>query len=136
MKFATYLFWVIVCAPLALTNPDWSLLTISALLGLAGGMQMVFYWEIVEKVRTKGTAASAIGWLWTFEGTATALGAMLSGYISEAFSPRYCLALMSICVLIGYLIIQRGHPLLNAANTLPTHAEDEIAISTALDKTN
>jgi len=132
----TYLFWVIVCAPLALTNPDWSLLTISALLGLAGGMQMVFYWEIVEKVRTKGTAASAIGWLWTFEGTATALGAMLSGYISEAFSPRYCLALMSICVLIGYLIIQRGHPLLNAANTLPTHAEDEIAISTALDKTN
>jgi MFS family permease len=132
----TYLFWVIVCAPLALTNPDWSLLTISALLGLAGGMQMVFYWEIVEKVRTKGTAASAIGWLWTFEGTATALGATLSGYISEAFSPKYCLALMSICVLIGYLIIQRGHPLLNAANTLPTQAEDEIAISTALDKTN
>jgi hypothetical protein len=43
---------------------------------------------------------------------------------------------MSICVLIGYLIIQRGHPLLNAANTLPTQAEDEIAISTALDKTN
>jgi predicted MFS family arabinose efflux permease len=99
-------------------------------------MQMVFYWEIVEKVRTKGTAASAIGWLWTFEGTATALGATLSGYISEAFSPRYCLALMSICVLIGYLIIQRGHPLLNAANALPTQAEDEIAISTALDKTN
>jgi hypothetical protein len=132
----TYSFWVIVCAPLAFTNPDWSLLTISALLGLAGGMQMVFYWEIVEKVRTKGTAASAIGWLWTFEGTATALGATLSGYISEAFSPRYCLALMSICVLIGYLIIQRGHPLLNAANALPTQAEDEIAISTALDKTN
>jgi MFS family permease len=132
----TYLFWVIVCAPLAFTNPDWSLLTISALLGLAGGMQMVFYWEIVEKVRTKGTAASAIGWLWTFEGTATALGATLSGYISEAFSPRYCLALMSICVLIGYLIIQSGHPLLNAANALPTQSEDENAISTALDKTN
>jgi MFS family permease len=132
----TYLFWVIVCAPLAFTNPDWSLLIISALLGLAGGMQMVFYWEIVEKVRNKGTAASAIGWLWTFEGTATALGSTLSGYISEALSPRYCLALMSICVLAGYLVIQRGYPLLKAADTLPTQAEDEIAISTALDKRN
>jgi predicted MFS family arabinose efflux permease len=97
---------------------------------------MVFYWEIVEKVRTKGTAASAIGWLWTFEGTATAIGAALSGYISEAFSPRYCLALMSICVLIGYLIIQKGQKLLKAADSLPTQAEDEAAISTALDKTN
>jgi len=132
----TYLFWVLVCAPLAFTNPDWSLITISALLGLAGGMQMVFYWEIVEKVRTKGTAASAIGWLWTFEGTATAIGAALSGYISEAFSPRYCLALMSVCVLIGYLIIQKGQKLLKAADSLPTQAEDEAAISTALDKTN
>jgi hypothetical protein len=99
-------------------------------------MQMVFYWEIVEKVRSKGTAASAIGWLWTFEGTAKAFGAMLSGFISEALSPRYCLALMSICVLVGYLIIRKGHTLLKAADTLPTQAEDEIAISTALDKTN
>jgi MFS family permease len=132
----TYFFLVIVCAPLAFANPDWSLLIISALLGLAGGLQMVFYWEIVEKVRTKGTAASAIGWLWTFEGTATAFGAMLSGYISEALSPRYCLALMSICLLIGYLIFQRGQHLLHAANSLPTQAQDDIAISTALDKTN
>jgi predicted MFS family arabinose efflux permease len=132
----TYLFWVLACAPLAFANPDWSLLIISALLGLAGGMQMVFYWEIVEKVRTKGTAASAIGWLWTFEGTATAFGATISGYISEEFSPRYCLALMSICVLIGYVIIHKGQHLLHAANSLPTQAQDEIAISTALDKTN
>ena len=132
----TYLFWVLACAPLAFANPDWSLLIISALLGLAGGMQMVFYWEIGEKVRTKGTAASAIGWLWTFEGTATAFGATISGYISEEFSPRYCLALMSICVLIGYVIIQKGQHLLHAANSLPTQEQDEIAISTALDKTN
>lgn len=132
----TYLFWVIVCAPLAITNPDWTLLTISALLGLAGGMQMVFYWEIVEAVRPKGTASSAIGWLWTFEGTAMALGAALSGFISETFSPRYCLAAMSTCVLIGFLIIRQGHNLLSAADRLPTQAEDEGAIITALDKTN
>jgi len=132
----TYIFWVIVCAPLAFTNPDWTLLTISALLGLAGGMQMVFYWEIVEAVRTKGTAASAIGWLWTFEGTATALGSAVSGYVSEEYSPRYCLAAMSICVFIGYLIIRNGHKLLHAADRLPTQNEDVDAISTALDKTN
>jgi len=61
---------------------------------------------------------------------------MLSGFISEVLSPRYCLALMSICVFIGYLIIRKGHILLKAADTLPTQIEDEIAVSTALDKTN
>lgn len=132
----TYLFWVIVCAPLAATNPDWSLLIISGLLGLAGGMQMVFYWEIVEAVRPKGTPTTAIGWLWTFEGTAMALGSTISGYISEAFSPRYCLAAMSICVLIGYVIISNGHKLLSAADRLPTQTEDEEALNTALDKIN
>jgi MFS family permease len=133
---STYLFWVIVCAPLAATNPDWTLLIISALLGLAGGMQMVFYWEIVEAVRPKGTPTAAIGWLWTFEGTALAIGAALSGYISEAFSPRYCLAAMSVCVLIGYLIISNGHVLLKSADRLPTQSEDEEAMNIALDKTN
>ena len=133
---STYLFWVIVCAPLAATNPDWSLLIISALLGLAGGMQMVFYWEIVEAVRPKGAPTAAIGWLWTFEGTALAIGAAVSGYISETLSPRYCLAAMSICVLMGYLTIFRGHRLLQSADRLPTQSEDDEAINTALDKTN
>ena len=133
---STYLFWVIVCAPLAISNPDWTLLIISGLLGLAGGMQMVFYWEIVEAVRPKGTASSAIGWLWTFEGTAMALGSAISGFISEAFSPRYCLAAMSLCVLFGYLVIANGHKLLSAADRLPTQSEDEEAINTAIDKTN
>jgi len=133
---STYLFWVIVCAPLAATNPDWTLLIVSTLLGLAGGMQMVFYWEIVEAVRPKGAPTAAIGWLWTFEGTALAIGAALSGYISEAFSPRYCLAAMSVCVLIGYLIISNGHVLLKSADRLPTQSEDEEAMNIALDKTN
>jgi len=133
---STYLFWVVVCAPLAATNPDWTLIIISALLGLAGGMQMVFYWEIVEAVRPKGTASSAIGWLWTFEGTAMAFGSTISGYLSETFSPRYCLAAMSVCVLIGYLIISKGHTLLKAADRLPTQSEDEEAMNIALDKTN
>ena len=133
---STYLFWVVVCTPLAATNPDWTLIIISALLGLAGGMQMVFYWEIVEAVRPKGAASSAIGWLWTFEGTAMAFGSTISGYLSETFSPRYCLAAMSVCVLIGYLIISKGHTLLKAADRLPTQSEDEEAMNIALDKTN
>jgi hypothetical protein len=43
---------------------------------------------------------------------------------------------MSICVFVGYLIIWQGHPLLKAANTLPTQIEDEAAVSIALDKIN
>jgi hypothetical protein len=65
-----------------------------------------------------------------------ALGSAISGFISEAFSPRYCLAAMSLCVLFGYLIIARGHKLLSAADRLTTRSEDEEAMNTALDKTN
>ena len=67
---------------------------------------------------------------------AMALGAAISGFISETFSPRYCLAAMSLCVLIGYIIIANGHKLLSKADRLPKQSKDDEAINTALDRTN
>jgi hypothetical protein len=71
--------------------------------------------------------------LWTVEGTFTALGTSLGGFISEHYSPRYCLALTTICVGIGYLVMRRGSGLLQAADRVPTEEEDTEAMEANLD---
>jgi len=132
----TYLFWVLIAAPLTFTNPNWSLFALGSALGIVVGAQMVFYWELVEIIRPQGSAASALGWLWTFEGTAAALGSALGGYICQTFSPRYGFAFFSICILIGFTIIKFGSARLQAADRLTSPLEDQEAISSSLDKRN
>jgi predicted MFS family arabinose efflux permease len=87
---------------------------------------MVFYWEITEAVRPQGAAASALGWLWTFEGTAASIGSIIGGWISQNYSPKYCFAFMALCVFIGYLIINRGSKHLQAANKISLEADDAL----------
>jgi hypothetical protein len=74
--------------------------------------------------------------LWTFEGTAAALGSALGGFICQTFSPRYGFAFFSLCILIGYTIIQIGGRRLRAADRLTSPVEDQEAISSSLDKRN
>ncbi|MFM8632292.1 MAG: MFS transporter, partial [Candidatus Nanopelagicus sp.] len=93
-----YLFWFIFSLPLAFTYPDWSMIIVTAAMSLVAGGSQVFYLEISEAVRPKGTAVAALGWLWTVEGTFAAIGTALGGFISEHYSPRYCLALTTVCV--------------------------------------
>ena len=128
-----YLFWFIFSLPLAFTYPDWSMMIVTAIMSLMSGGLQVFYLEISEAVRPKGTAVAALGWLWTVEGTFASLGAALGGFISEHFSPRYCLALTTICVGIGYLIMRGGAGLLKAADRIPTEEEDTEALEANLD---
>jgi MFS family permease len=128
-----YLFWFIFSLPLAFTYPDWSMMIVTATMSLMSGGLQVFYLEISEAVRPKGTAVAALGWLWTVEGTFASLGAALGGFISEHYSPRYCLALTTICVGIGYLIMRGGASLLKAADRIPTEEEDTEALEANLD---
>jgi MFS family permease len=128
-----YLFWFIFSLPLAFTYPDWSMMIVTATMSLMAGGLQVFYLEISEAVRPKGTAVAALGWLWTVEGTFASLGAALGGFISEHYSPRYCLALTTICVGIGYLIMRGGAGLLKAADRIPTEEEDAEALEANLD---
>jgi MFS family permease len=128
-----YLFWFIFSLPLAFTYPDWSMMIVTATMSLMAGGLQVFYSEISEAVRPKGTAVAALGWLWTVEGTFASLGAALGGFISEHYSPRYCLALTTICVGIGYLIMRGGAGLLKAADRNPTEEEDTEALEANLD---
>jgi MFS family permease len=125
----TYFFWFLATLPLAITYPGWSLALVCAFTGLFGGAIQIFYWEVMEAVRPTGTATSALGWLWSVEGSFVAIGSALGGVISKNLSPRYCLAMTSAAVGIGFVILSLGREKLKAADRIPTQSEIAEAIS-------
>lgn len=128
-----YTMLFIFSLPLVFTYPNWTMMTVTFLMSLMAGGLQVFYLEISEAVRPKGTAVAALGWLWTVEGTFSAIGSALGGFISEHFSPRYCLASTTICVGIGLLIMTLGQNLLKAADRIPDSKSDEAALEANVD---
>ncbi|MFM1789345.1 MAG: hypothetical protein RLZZ12_694 [Actinomycetota bacterium] len=132
---ANYLVWALISIPLAFTHMDWSIALVTAALAFFGGAQQVFYWEITESVRPKGTAVQAVAWLWTIEGTAAAIGTAVGGFIAEHFSPRICFAATTIALILGYLIIDNGKRYLKSADDIPTLEEDVAAMEDNLDST-
>lgn len=125
----TYRFWMLSCLPLAFVYPDWRMMVMAAIIGFLGGIQMVFYWEVSEAIRPKGTAVQTLGWLWTIEGSFAALGSAIGGVISENFGPRWCFAITSLAMISGYIVISLGIKHFAAADRLPTEEEDVEAIA-------
>lgn len=119
-----YLFWLIACIPVAFTYPDWSMALIGACIGFLGGAVQVFYFEVLEAVRPKGSQTASLGWIWSVEGTFMAMGAAVGGVVSETFSPRIGLAMLPVMILIGLIILSVGRARLSAANDVPTEEED------------
>lgn len=130
-----YIAWAIFSVPLAFTNMDWSIALVTAFLALFGGAQQVFYWEILEAVRPKGTAVQAMAWIWTIEGTAAAIGVAIGGFISEHYSPRYCFAATTFALFLGYVIISMSKRPLSNADRIPTPEEEAAALSNVADQT-
>lgn len=128
-----YGFWFLFSLPLAFTHPNWSIMLVIACMSLMSGALQVFYFEIIEAVRPKGSAVASLGWIWSVEGSFAAIGAAIGGIISEMYSPRYVFALTTICVGIGYLVMRAGGNLLIEANRVPTEDEDREAIELNLD---
>jgi MFS family permease len=124
-----YFLWAITCIPIAFTYPDWTMALVGASIGFLGGAVQVFYFEVLEAVRPKGSQTSSLGWIWSVEGTFMAVGAAVGGIVSEHISPRYGLALLPIMIFIGYAILTIGKGRLSAANDLPTEEEDLAAIA-------
>ena len=123
-----YFFWVIASCPIVFTHPDWTMALVGAAIGLLGGASQVFYFEVLEAVRPKGSQTSSLGWIWSVEGTFMAVGAAVGGVVSEHSSPRVGLAMLPIMIFIGYIILTIGKDRLSAANDLPTDEEDLAAI--------
>jgi len=71
---------------------------------------------------------SALGWIWTVDGSFMALGAALGGIIASQFSPRFTLLSTTIAVSIGLLVLTFGRKILEPANRITSEAEDRSAI--------
>lgn len=124
-----YLLWSIACFPIAFTYPDWTMALVGASIGLLGGAVQVFYFEVLEAVRPKGSQTSSLGWIWSVEGSFMAIGAAVGGVVSEHLSPRVGLAMLPIMIFIGYIILTVGRGRLSAANDLPTDEQDLAAMA-------
>ena len=120
----SYLLWVIVCAPISFTYPDWSMALVGVFIGFVGGAVQVFYFEVLEAVRPQGTQTSSIAWIWSVEGSFMAAGAAVGGWVSEHYSPRLSLGLTPIMLFFGLIIFTIGRQRLSAANDVPTEEED------------
>jgi MFS family permease len=119
-----YLLWLIACLPIAFTYPDWTMALVGASIGFLGGAVQVFYFEVLEAVRPKGSQTASLGWIWSVEGSFMAVGAAVGGVVSEVFSPRVGLAMLPIMICIGLIILSIGRGRLSAANDIPTDEED------------
>jgi len=75
-------------------------------------------------VRPKGSQTASLGWIWSVEGSFMAVGAAVGGVVSEVFSPRIGLAMFTIMIFIGLVILSIGRERLSAANDIPTDEED------------
>ena len=131
-----YFLWFFFTLPLSITYPGWSLALVGALLGFVGGAQQVFYWEVLEAVRPKGSEVSSIGWLWTIEGSFMAMGSAFGGYVSQEFSPRLALGITPTCIGIGAVILIAGKKLLADANIKVTQESDLRAMRDNSNETN
>lgn len=124
----TYGVWFFASIPMVLTHPGWTMVIAAALLGLLGGAIMVFYWEVMEAIRPKGSPTAMMGWLWTVEGTLMSIGSACGGVISEKLSPTIALSITTACIGIGYVILALGKARLIAADRIPTDEEDLAAM--------
>ena len=123
-----YLLWLIACLPIAFTSPNWTMAIVGACIGFLGGAVQVFYFEVLEAVRPKGSQTASLGWIWSVEGSFMAVGAAVGGVVSEVFSPRIGLAMLPTMIFCGLIILTLGKKRLQAANDVPTEEEDLQAI--------
>ena len=125
----TYFIWIFISIPIVFTYPGWSMVLAGAFLGLVGGTIQVFYWEVMEAVRPKGSAVGMMGWIWTVEGTLMSIGSAAGGWIAETYSPRFAMSITSFTIITGFIILNLGRKRLSAADRLPTDEEDLAAMS-------
>jgi len=125
----TYFVWIFISIPIVFTYPGWSMAIAGAFLGLIGGTIQVFYWEVMEAVRPKGSAVGMMGWIWTVEGTLMSIGSAAGGWIAETYSPRFAMSITSFTIITGFAILTLGRKRLAAADRIPTEEEDLAAMS-------
>lgn len=72
------------------------------------GPANVFYLEVIDVVRPRGTAVAALGTLWMIEGAGMAVGNALGGVIAESVNPHLTLALGSLFAIASPILFTIG----------------------------
>ena len=98
----------IFAVPLAFLEPGAAMAAALLAGGFAQGPALVFYFELVDRVRPRGTASSALATLWTIEGSATAAGSAAAGWIAEHFAVSWGLGAAAMFFIASPIIMAVG----------------------------
>ena len=119
--------FALLALPLFLVPPGLATVVLVFIVGLPAGVSQIFYIEVVDTVRPRGTAVSALGTLWFIEGSAAAAGNALAGVFAENFGTMIGCILVSVMFVISVTVLRFGitrvmKPELDAAQIVRTQA--------------
>lgn len=105
---ASTLLFAIALIPLALVPIGPAMMAVVLLAWVFIGPANVFYLEVIDVVRPRGTAVAALGSLWMIEGLGMAAGNAVGGVLAESTSPHLTLALGSLFAIASPIIFTIG----------------------------
>lgn len=107
LRSSTLLF-AIALIPLALVPIGPAMMAVVLVAWVFIGPANVFYLEVIDVVRPRGTAVAALGSLWMIEGLGMAAGNAIGGVLAESTSPHLTLALGSLFAIASPIIFSIG----------------------------
>lgn len=105
---ASTLLFALALLPLAFVPIGPAMMAVVLVAWIFIGPANVFYLEVIDLVRPRGTVVAALGSLWMIEGLGMALGNALGGVLAEGVSPHLTLALGSLFAIASPIIFTIG----------------------------
>lgn len=105
---AASLLFAIALLPLAFVPIGPAMILVVLVAWMFIGPANVFYLEVIDIVRPRGTAVAALGTLWMIEGAGMALGNAVGGWIAESINPHLTLGLGTLFALASPVIFTIG----------------------------
>jgi len=107
LRMATLLF-AVALLPLAFVPIGPVMMVVILIAWTFLGPANVFYLEVIDVVRPRGTAVAALGSLWMIEGLGMALGNAIGGTLAENVSPHLTLGLGALLAIASPIIFTIG----------------------------
>lgn len=101
-------FFAVALLPLAFVPIGPAMILVVLVAWMFIGPANVFYLEVIDVVRPRGTAVAALGSLWMIEGAGMAIGNAVGGMVAESVNPHLTLALGSLFALASPVIFTLG----------------------------
>ena len=98
--------FAVMALPMFLVPPGPGTMAVTFLIGIPSGICQVFYMEVIDTVRPRGTAVAALASLWFIEGTAASAGNAIAGISAENFGTSMSFFLAA-CMFVLAAIIMR-----------------------------